>query len=388
MPAEVPAPPTQTSAPAAEARIHRQHSPGLNVIRVISTSVTEFHATLTPLPGEPLQPLLARLADTLKHANATVVRLLAFGSVAAAGPTMTLLRQALRDPELPITWIEGAACDGQPLAGLQLQAIAGTEVERVGHGPGHARLWTDDAARHCVLSQLGPTRVSASRPEQARETFELLQAALAEAGMAMNHLVRTWFFLDDILAWYDDFNRVRNDFFARSELRPGSVPASTGVRGRNSAGAAVALAAWAVQPLDPAADTVLIVPSPKQCPAPAYGSAFSRAVEIGSAVARRVLVSGTASIEPGGRTAHVGDARAQVELTMDVVEAILISRGMSFEDVTRATAYYRLAADAPLFADWLERHELRHLPVVHACCDICRDDLLFEIEVDAVQSSC
>ena len=386
MPLEAPTPP----APAlgAPAKIHRQHSPGLQVIRLETTGVTELELTVTPLAGEALEPLFARLASVLQHANATVVRQIAFGSVAAAGATTALLRQALGDPELPLTWVEGTACNGLPLAGLQLHAIAGTPVRRVGHGPGHARLWTDATARHCVFSQLSPRHPSASRAEQARDTFTTLQASLAQNGFAMNHLIRTWFFLDDILAWYDDFNRVRNDFFARSELRPGSVPASTGVSGRNPAGAAVALAAWAVQPLAATTGVVEIVPSPKQCPAPAYGSAFSRAVEIGSPAARRVLISGTASIEPGGRTAHVGDVAAQMELTMAVVEAILISRGMSFDDVARATAYYRCATDAPRFYDWLERHELRHLPLVHTACDICRDDLLFELELDALQVGC
>jgi enamine deaminase RidA (YjgF/YER057c/UK114 family) len=396
MPASTPAaaPPSPISGaagpvPDRPGKIHRQHSPGLNIIRLDAASVRELHITLNPLPGEPVEPLLVRLAAALQHADATVVRALAFGSVAAAAPTLARLREALGDEELPVTWIEGAACDARPLAGLQLHAVAGTEVQRLGQGPGQARLWSDDAARHCVFSQLSPRNLAASRPEQARETFELLQASLAQAGLAMNHLVRTWFFLDDILAWYDDFNRVRNDFFARSELRAGSVPASTGVSGRNPAGAAVALAAWAVQPLDSSAQGVVeMTQSPKQCPAPAYGSAFSRAVEIAAAAARRVLVSGTASIEPGGRTAHVGDTRAQMDLTMDVIEAILESRGMSFDDVSRATAYYRHAQDAPLFADWLERHELRHLPLVHACCDICRDDLLFELELDALQVGC
>jgi enamine deaminase RidA (YjgF/YER057c/UK114 family) len=204
--------------------------------------------------------------------------------------------------------------------------------------------------------------------------------------MTVKNVARTWLFLDDILSWYGDFNHVRNDFFARTELRAGSVPASTGVSGRNPAFSAVGLAAWAVKPRNQAGEVVHVVPSPRQCPAPAYGSAFSRAVEIGSPGFRQVLVSGTASIEPGGQTAHVGDVRAQINLSMEVVEAILESRGMTFADVSRATAYFRSGAAAPLFNDWLERHELRGLPVVNACCDICRDDLLFEIEVDAIKT--
>ncbi len=204
--------------------------------------------------------------------------------------------------------------------------------------------------------------------------------------MTMKDVARTWFFLDDILSWYGDFNRVRNDFFARSELRPGSVPASTGVSGLNPSGAALTAAAWAVRAHDSSAKTVEVVPSPRQCPAPAYGSAFSRAVEMTLPGGRRILVSGTASIEPGGRTAHVGDVKAQIELSMQVVEAILGSRQMSFADVLRATAYFKSVGDAPVFNCWLAQRGLQAMPVVCAGCDICRDDLLFEIELDAILS--
>ena len=199
-------------------------------------------------------------------------------------------------------------------------------------------------------------------------------------------IVRTWFYLDDMLSWYGDFNRVRNDVFAHNELRPPSLPASTGVGGRNPMGAALAAAVWAVRPHDRAAKVMHFAPSPEQCPASSYGSAFSRAVEIGCAGFRRLLVSGTASIARDGKTEHIGDARAQIERSMQVVGAILESRRMTFGDTAFATVFFKTPADAPLFADWLARHGLQAMPVVCAGCDICRDNLLFEIELEAVQS--
>ena len=92
------------------------------------------------------------------------------------------------------------------------------------------------------------------------------------------------------------------------------------------------------------------------------------------------------SIEPGGRTAHVGDVRAQIELSMQVVEAILASRRMSFAGVSRAAAYPKSTRDAPVFDDRVDRHKLRAMPVVCTCCEICRHDLLFEVELDTIQA--
>jgi len=288
----------------------------------------------------------------------------------------------------PVTWVEGRSCTNQPIAGMQVHAVIGAKVltEKTVDGS-VSRTWDDAVATHCVLSGLGPKLFSISRPRQATQTLEYLQAGLAGVGMTTKDVARTWFFLDDLLSWYGDFNHARNDFFARCELRAGSVPASTGVSGRNPTGSALTATAWAIRSHDRAVKPVQIVSSPLQGPAPSYGSAFSRAVEIHSAGFRQLLVSGTASIAPDGRTEHVGDVRGQIDLSMQVVEAILASRGMSFADVSRATAYFKSLADVAVWEDWRARHELRTMPVVCACCDICRDDLLFEIELDAIRAN-
>jgi enamine deaminase RidA (YjgF/YER057c/UK114 family) len=386
MPAETLPSPGLPQSCVVPAGIRRQHGDGLDFVAIESLPVSELYLTVTPRRGESIDSLARRLARALPSRNATVVRQLVFGSAAAGAAAVKTLRQVLNDPELPVTWVEGADCAGDTIAGMQIHAVTGARVRTVADNGMVTRIWDDALATHCVVSSILPARTSAARPEQAREVFEKLQAGLAAAGMTMKDIARTWFYLDGLLSWYGDFNRVRNDVFARNELRPHSLPASTGVSGRNPAGAALVAVVWAIRPRDPAVAAVHSVPSPEQCPAPAYGSAFSRAVEIGSPGFRQLLVSGTASIAPDGKTEHVGDVRAQIERTMRVAGAILESRRMTFADVTLATAFFKSPADAPLFADWQARHGQRALPVVNTVCDVCRDDLLFEIELSAVQA--
>lgn len=122
-----------------------------------------------------------------------------------------------------------------------------------------------------------------------------------------------------------------------------------------------------------------------QCPAKDYGSSFSRAVEVVTPGTRRLFISGTASIAPEGRTVHAGDAGAQVALTLDVVRAILESRGMGWNDVTRTVAYFKHVPDAPVFARLCAARGMPVLPAVVMNEDICREDLLFEIELDAIR---
>jgi enamine deaminase RidA (YjgF/YER057c/UK114 family) len=220
---------------------------------------------------------------------------------------------------------------------------------------------------------------------QTKETLENLSKALEQGGFSLADTVRTWFFLDDILSWYDEFNQARSDIYSGVKFKTGSLPASTGVGAQNPSGSALAVGAWAMQPLKPTAHA-LEVASPLQCPAPAYGSSFSRAMEITTSFGRRLLISGTASIAPGGKTLWLGDARQQVAQSMEVVEAILRSRGYELSDLTRATAYFKHRDDARLFTEWCSS---RGLPMGHVAvtqCVICRDDLLFELEADAWNS--
>jgi enamine deaminase RidA (YjgF/YER057c/UK114 family) len=107
---------------------------------------------------------------------------------------------------------------------------------------------------------------------------------------------------------------------------------------------------------------------------------------VASADHRRLYVSGTASIDKAGATAFVGDCRAQVNLTMEVVQAILHSRDMAWGDVTRSLAYFKRAGEAPLFDAYRRKHGLPPFPAIVVENDICRDDLLFEIEVDAIKA--
>ena len=342
-----------------------------------------FCLTLNPHPGEALIQMFSRLQRTLKDADAKPLKLIIYGDARAAPAAMEAMRRVLGNLLWPVTWVEGTVISSSSIAGIQTFALSGGDVTSITLGGRVVgSVFEDNAARCCFLGGLGPRVVSSPRVLQTEETLEELQEALAQADFSLGDVVRTWFFLEDLLSWYGDFNRVRTDIYSQTHFRSRSVPASTGVSGRNPSGAALTVGAWAMQPLDLAA-RAFEVASPLQCPAPNYGSSFSRAMEIAAGGLRRLLISGTASIEPDGRTAHRGDVEAQIGLSMQVTEAILESRGMNFMDVTRATAYFKSVADSPAFATWLDRHEMRRLPIVIAGCEICRDDLLFEIELDA-----
>lgn len=364
--------------------IQRHHRPELHACVIQREALQEFHLTLLPQPGESAVRMLERLAAWLKTHGASVVRHEVFGALAAQPDFTATQHRLFGEQSWPVTWVEGAGCDAESVAGMHVLAVAGAQVESlIFGGRVVGRIFNDGPARHCLLGDIRPTDPAAPRDQQALQVFENLDAALQHAGMNLPNVARTWLFLDDILAWYGPLNEVRREFFERHHLFDHTVPASTGVGVKNSGGAAMVAGVWAVEPTNGSL-FVGEVGSPLQCPAPAYGSCFSRAVEIVTPGWRRIFISGTASIAPKGQSVCAGDVDGQVDLTMQVVRAILVSREMDYADVTRATAYLRNPADAPIFRQWCRKLGLEHWPLIITQAVVCRDELLFEIELDAM----
>lgn len=244
----------------------------------------------------------------------------------------------------------------------------------------------DEHATYALLGGLHPLQTHASPHDQCLELFEQIQNILQSVGMSFTDVIRTWFFNDRILDWYADFNRARDTFFRNNGIFDRLVPASTGIGSANVWGAALMARILAVCPKSPVVRTVA-VPSPLQCPALDYCSSFSRAVELQHPDYRHLIISGTASIEPGGKTAHVGDIDHQIHLTLDVVQAILQSRGMNWQDTLRAVIYLKETNFRTHYENIAAAREIPPLPAVCVQADVCRDDLLFEIELDAAIAS-
>jgi enamine deaminase RidA (YjgF/YER057c/UK114 family) len=285
----------------------------------------------------------------------------------------------------PVVWLQGDACTDGNFYSIQAVALSGIIPLPV-HFRGReiGSIYEDNCARYCRLSGLLPADLTASRGGQARSVFEAAAAILAQNGFRFTDTVRTWIYLDHLLEWYDDFNAVRTAFFNETGIFDHLVPASTGIGARNPFGAAITMNVFAVQPKGPQW-TIQTVASPLQNPALDYKSSFSRAVELGSPTHRNLLISGTASIAPDGKTVHQAGPEQQIRFTMDAVKAILESRGMNWSDLFRGIAYFKNMAYLPIYKRIASELNIPHFPLAVSHADVCRHDLFFEIEVDAVR---
>jgi len=119
-------------------------------------------------------------------------------------------------------------------------------------------------------------------------------------------------------------------------------------------------------------------------------SSFARGIRFDPAESSLLLISGTASVDEAGLTAHAGDFRAQLWRTYRNIAALLAAEGATWHDVVRTTCYLRdIERDykdfnevRTAFFGWLGLDPLPASTGVQA--RLCREDLLVEIEVIAV----
>lgn len=347
--------------------------------------VREYFHTISADRSDPLGSILGPLGDLISGGSGhQVLEVRVFGSSHAFPSVVEALHAVPDAVEWPISILDGRPAGGEGLAGMQIHTVTGTRAETIRlEGEVAGRAFWDGEARYLVLGGLGPGDPELSPVEQTARAILRMEAALRSQGMGLQDLVRTWFFLDRILEWYGAFNETRTRIYRDRGVFDGYVPASTGIGARNHRGSAVLLSALAVQ-AEPREVSVKEIASPLQCPAGEYGSSFARAAEVVRPGSRRVLVSGTASIDSRGLTAHPGDVEAQIELTTRVVAAILGSRGLGFGDVVRGNAYFRDRDHAGALGPQLQRFGLPSSRLLVTQNTVCREDLLFELEVDAV----
>jgi enamine deaminase RidA (YjgF/YER057c/UK114 family) len=216
--------------------------------------------------------------------------------------------------------------------------------------------------------------------EQALAMFSVGEDLLRRAGLEFRDVVRTWIHLRDIDRDYAALNRARREFFAARGIDP--APASTGIgAGLVPEGHDLCLGLYAVG----AARTAMTAPTLNE--APSYGSDFARGMRVAETHKVSLHVSGTASIDEAGNTAHPGDFGAQADRMLVNVAALLDGQGASLRDVVSAVTYLKRPADAPLLRRKLREAGFEGFPHALVAAPICRPDLLCETEVLAVLPS-
>ena len=373
-----------------------------SIFTLANSLATEVFINAVGLPGEPaaaqIRRVYAESADVLRQADARIVQERLFVPADAAGGVAQVRGAALgslADAVAPAL-LRSAGPAEWANVGLQIHAVRTDQPIRLVERGGVAVGRTLDLAgvRHVFLSGLSAAEAG-SPGQQAGSMFEQTEQLFNQAGGNMHSVVRTWLWLGEILSWYDELNDVRRKFFRRCGLIAGEgqepkLPASTGIGVRPTGSAMCAMDARGVVPIGggrPSQSTpgngeliAYFNAAGRQDSPFRYGSAFARAATAVSPAGKTLFISGSAAIDPAGASCHLGDARAQIEMTLRHIRAILAEHGCGDGDVVQAMAYCKTPAVA---AAWRAGWPDFEWPAVTLIADVCRDELLFEAELMA-----
>ena len=216
---------------------------------------------------------------------------------------------------------------------------------------------------------------------QVWNAFREAARLLEQSRFGFGDVVRTWIHLRDIDRDYDALNRARREFFRQAgiEVRP----ASTGVQGGPFPDEHdVSLRLHAVRAPGAVAVTPLSTPSLNE--AWSYGADFSRGLKVVEANRVTLHVSGTASIDAQGRTAHPGDLPAQIDRMLHNIGGLLAQEGATFAHVVSGVAYLKDPGDAPMLRTMAHDRGFDGFPCALVEAPLCRPELLCESEVVAL----
>lgn len=245
--------------------------------------------------------------------------------------------------------------------------------------------------------------------EQTQRVFATLRREVEQAGASFDEVARIWLYqggiteLEGDTERYRELNRSRTDLFegirfghrlGASSSEKISYPASTGIgtRGRGLRAACMALQTdrkdVRLYPLENPLQTSSFnyeqkfsVKSPK----------FSRAMAVAIGDYVTTWISGTASIV-NSESVHIGDVEKQTEQTLTNISRLidaencerhgLVGGGATLADLAKVRVYVKRPEDFERCRAVCERR-LGRVPIIFAHADVCRPDLLVEIEAVA-----
>jgi chorismate lyase / 3-hydroxybenzoate synthase len=259
--------------------------------------------------------------------------------------------------------------------------IAVTEAQVAAATPPESHLPTGRGPQHSALHE--------ATTQAYREICATLDAE------NYPHLLRVWNYLPDInrdshgTERYRQFNSARQQVLREcGRSLEGNVPAASALGAASDSPVVVYFLAGRTAPT--------FLENPRQVSAyhypQQYGShspVFSRATLLRQSGGVTLLISGTASIV-GHRSLHIGDSAAQTRETLANIEALLaeanrVARGARFElGALACKVYVRRPADLPVIKAELAAALGAGTKLIYLQADICRQDLLVEIEAAAM----
>lgn len=363
---------------------------------------------LTVLPDRPIKNdstvnfLFLKLYRFLKDARAKILLEKIYGLSSLREDTAAIRNRCVnmmrKEAKIPFTYIGSVPCIGGKIAGVQIIGVIQddkkTKVDTIFYNEEPVgRVFETDDFKGIYLSGISGLQkdgnVGKQSPiQQAEYIVKLCQDVFSKQGMTARNIIRTWIYFPRILSWYKRFIKTRARFFKEFGLMSGNktyLPASTGIQGRGRPKEEIFLDLIAFVPKKKRVGSASIMKSNRQNEARKYGATFSRGVEVKTDNSSLLHISGTASINQKGKTIYLHDEQGQITETLINIGALLETKKAYLKDIVLTAAYCKNQRTYTTFKEITKYLGLDEIPFVPVYADVCRDDLLFEIDAIAVK---
>jgi len=393
--------------------VRKESSKGIGYSVVDLNGTRHVFASAVPRKGESLED---QAHDALRTIEAVMQEEGTMGSIVKQAVFVKgvdeidqcrqIIKEFYRDQLPATTYIPQPPCEGKLL-----------EIEAFGIGWGRGDVEIKRLSERTVLTRhdditwvhLGhiiPQTKAAGVYQRSLDAFGRMSEGLAARGFRYDQVVRTWLYLGDIVGRegdtqrYKELNRARTDFYR--DIRFGGkhlptnldhrvYPASTGI-GADGNDVVMSCIAMTTD-----RDDVKLLPleNPLQTSAFDYGEQYSpespkfaRAMAIAAGDFATIFVSGTASITQS-ETRYLGDMEGQTWQTLENIAALISADnfkahglpgfGATLDDLAFVRVYVKRQEDYALSKN-ICNCRLGELPAIYAAADVCRPELLVEIE--------
>ncbi|MBN1819770.1 MAG: hypothetical protein JXR31_00930 [Prolixibacteraceae bacterium] len=269
----------------------------------------------------------------------------------------------------------------------------------INHKTGEAILFEHNNTRVLIGSIISDQDIDTG--EQAENAFLTLKDLLNKQGFAISSIIRQWNYIKNIYSNssgkqnYQEFNNVRSRYYGNAFEQVG-YPAATGI-GMSNGGIIVEFIA-----LDSEIALTRPIDNPEQVSAHCYSRdvlvgkedsskttpKFERARFLDLFKQKVIFISGTAAIK-GEKTVGLNNPAEQTEITIhnikqlfskEIIDSFSVSSNSQYG---HARVYIRNREDFNTISNIFRNH-FTDLPVVYLQADICRDELLVEIEGEVI----
>lgn len=400
--------------------IRKHSSDGIGYSVVELNGISHVFAAAVPRTGGTLHE---QADDALRTIEAVIHEEGARGSIVKQAVFMRessqldacrqIMRRFYGDQMPATTYISQPPCCRKLVAMEALGVGHGTqevEIERISE---QLVITRHSGVRWIHCDQVVPKTSAGGVYQRSLSAFEQMAQMLRSQGVGFDRVIRTWLYLGGIIGMdgqtqrYHELNRARTDYYRDIEFTAGrtgpglqqaAYPASTGIGSENHD---VVMSCIAVE-ADPEQLVLIPLENPSQTSAFEYEAKygrespkFARAMALTTGRCSTIFVSGTASIT-NSETRWIDDVRSQTHQTLDNIQALISEAnflrhgwpglGAGLEDLAFVRVYIKHQRDCAKVQAVCEAR-LGELPTIYAVADVCRPELLVEIEGIAFSSA-